>query len=168
MCDVYLNNIQVGEDYLLGKEGGGAMIFLDSMNQERAGIAALHSGAIDRICAITSKYVQQRMHGATALSSLQAVQFRIAEIALLAESSKLMALRAAQALDNGSGTVEAVQAKIHVSENYVAAVKNATELFGGYGVMNDSPLTGALADAHASLIYSGPNDVLRHFIASKL
>ncbi|MFM2017119.1 MAG: Acyl-CoA dehydrogenase [Bacteroidota bacterium] len=168
MCDVYLNNIQVGEEYLLGKEGSGAMIFLDSMNQERAGIAALHSGAMQRICNIASEFVKQRTRGTATLSSLQGVQFRIAEIALLAESSKLMALKATNALDAGSGTIEAAQAKIHVSENYVTAVKNASELLGGYGVLNDSPLSGALADAQASLIYSGPNDVLRHLIASKL
>lgn len=168
MCDVYLNNIEVGEEYMLGREGSGAMIFLDSMNQERAGIAALHAGAIQRICNITAEFVKQKTRGTTTLSSLQGVQFRIAEIALLAESSRLMALKATHALDSGSGTIEAAQAKIHVSENYVTAVKNATELLGGYGVLNDSPLAGALADAQASLIYSGPNDVLRHFIASKL
>jgi len=168
MCEVYLNDVVVGEECLIGKEGGGAMIFLESMNQERAGIAGMHAGAMQRICSIASKYVSERTRGNTTLSSFQAVQFRIAEIALLAESSKLMAFKAARALDSGAGTVEAAQAKIHVSENYVAAVKNANELMGGYGVLNSSPLAGALEDAHASLIYSGSNDVLRHFIASKL
>ena len=168
MCDIYLNNINVGEEYLLGKEGSGAMIFLESMNQERAGIAALHAGAIQRICNIVSEFVKQRSRGTATLSSFQGVQFKIAEIAMLAESSKLMALKACYALDSGSGTLEAAQAKIHVSENYVTAVRNANELLGGYGVLRDSPLSGALADAQASLIYSGPNDVLRHFIASKL
>jgi len=168
MCEVYLNDVVIGEEYLIGKEGSGAMIFLESMNQERAGIAALHAGAMQRICSIASKYVSERTRGTTTLSSFQGVQFRIAEIALLAESSKLMALKAARALDSGAGTVEAAQAKIHVSENYVTAVKNANELMGGYGVLSSSPLAGALEDAHASLIYSGSNDVLRHFIASKL
>lgn len=168
MCEVYLNDIIVSEDRLIGKEGAGGMIFLNSMNVERAVIAALHSGTMERLCSIVSEHVKKRVRGETTLASFQAVQFRIAEIALLAETSKWMAIKAAKSVDGSDGTLEAAQAKVLVSENFVSAARQATELLGGYGIMKNSPLGQALSDAHAALIYSGPNDVLRHLIASKL
>lgn len=168
MCEIYFNDTEVEEEFLIAKEGAGAMIFLDSMNQERAGIAALHSGTMSRISKAVAEYVTKRVRGDKPLSAFQAVQFHIAEIALRAETSRLMAIRAAKAIDDGDGTLEAAQAKIHVSQSYADVARIATELLGGYGIMNDSILGTIISDAQASLIYSGPNDVLRNLIASKL
>ena len=168
MCELYFNDVIIGEEYLIGKEGAGAMIFMESMNQERAGIAALHAGAMSRICESVSRYVKERIKGTGTLSDLQGVQFRIAEIAMLTETSRLMSMNAARALDSGDGTIQAAKAKVHVSENYVTIAKNTAELMGGYGIMQNSPYSDLLNDAQASLIYSGPNDVLRNLIAANL
>lgn len=168
MCEIHFNNTEVEDQFLVGKEGAGAMIFLESMNQERAGIAALHAGTMYRISKAVADYATQRIRGDKPLSAFQAVQFHVAEIALRAETSRLMALKAAHAIDIGDGTLESAQAKIHASTNYADVARIATELFGGYGITCHSPLGTMTADAHASLIYSGPNDVLRNLIASKL
>jgi len=169
MCELYFENCTVGEEYIIGQEGGGAMIFMESMDWERACIAAMHAGTISRLLLNASMYIKGRtLSGDKRLANLQAVQFKIADIAVLAETSRLMAQRAAHQLDLKTGTVAAAQAKIMVSESLMQAANLAATVMGGNGITAASGLTDVLADAQAALIYSGPNDVLRELIASRL
>jgi alkylation response protein AidB-like acyl-CoA dehydrogenase len=168
MCELYFENCVVGEEYIIGTEGGGAMIFMESMDWERACIAAMHAGTISRICSEASQYVKTRVRAGKPLSKFQAVQFKIADIAVLAETSRLMSEYAAAKLDAKSGTIAAAQAKIMASESLMQAATLAATVMGGNGITTASGLTDLLADAQASLIYSGPNDVLRELIASRL
>lgn len=168
MCELYFENCTVGEECIIGSEGGGAMIFMESMDWERACIAAMHAGTISRICREAGEYVKSRMRGEKMLSELQGVQFKIAEIALLGETSRLMAERAAQKVDSKNGTIAAAQAKIIASESLMQAATLGATVMGGNGITTASGLTDILADAQAALIYSGPNDVLRELIASRL
>lgn len=168
MCELYFENCTVGEEYIIGSEGGGAMIFMESMDWERACIAAMHAGTISRICREAGEYVKSRVRGEKTLSDFQGVQFKIAEIAVLGETSRLMADRAARKVDSRNGTVAAAQAKIMASESLMRAATLAATVMGGNGITTASGLTDILADAQAALIYSGPNDVLRELIASRL
>lgn len=167
MSELFLDNCIVGEEYLIGKEGGGAMIFLESMDWERACIAAMHAGTISRLCDEAASFVKSRIRGEKALSEFQGVQFKIADIAVLAETSRLMANRAAEKVDQKNGTLAAAQAKIMASESLMQAATLTATLMGGSGITNEN-IVSVLADAQAALIYSGPNDVLRDLIASQL
>jgi alkylation response protein AidB-like acyl-CoA dehydrogenase len=167
MCELFFENCVVGEEYLIGKEGGGAMIFLESMDWERACIAAMHAGTISRLCDEAASFAKSRIRGEKALSEFQGVQFKIADIAVLGETSRLMANRAAQKVDEKNGTLAAAQAKIIASESLMQAATLAATVMGGNGITNEN-IVGVLADAQAALIYSGPNDVLRDLIASQL
>lgn len=168
MCEIYFDECAVDETYVIGTVGGGSMIFLESMDWERACIAALHAGTISRVCKEVSAYVKSRVRGDRALADLQAVQFRIADIAMFAETSNVMAQRAAHAVDQRNGLLAAAQAKIVASESLMQAAITASTLMGGNGVTAEAGLSDLLADAQAALIYSGPNDVLRELIASRL
>lgn len=168
MCELYFENCIVGEEYIIGGEGSGAMIFLESMDWERVCIASMHVGTILRVQKNASMYVKGRIRGDKALSEFQGVQFKIAEIAVLGETSRLMAERAAQKVDTKHGTIAAAQAKIMSSESLMQAATLAATVMGGNGITSASGLTDILADAQAALIYSGPNDVLRELIASRL
>lgn len=168
MSEVFFENCFVSEEYMLGKPGSGAMIFLESMDWERACIAAMHAGTMYRLSTIASDHVKSRSSGNKNLSELQGVQFKIAEIALLSDASYLVATKAACLTDERKGSVCAAQAKILSSENLLICAKIATELLGGYGLTGNHELTTVMTDAQAALIYSGPNDLLREFIASRL
>lgn len=168
MCEVFFTDCFVGEEYLIGKIGAGAMLFLESMDWERACIAAMHAGTMRRLCSLATNYVQTRYRSEKLLSTFQAVQFKIAEIDVMSEASFVMALKAACLTDKGKGTVAAAQAKILASEYLLESAKLATELHGANGVVANSVLTDIMTDAQAALIYSGPNDVLRDLIASRL
>lgn len=176
MCELFLEDCLVDEEYIIGNEGGGAMIFLESMDWERACIAAMHAGTISRLSDLASAHAKSRILSDKTLSQFQGVQFRIADVAVLAETSRLMAMRAAQMIDQknarlpgsvGQGTIAAAQAKIMASESLLQAATLASTIMGANGVMSDGPAS-VLADAQAALIYSGPNDVLRELIASRL
>lgn len=167
MAELFLEDCVVGEEYLIGKEGGGAMIFLESMDWERACIAAMHAGTIDRLCNTAAAFTKARMRGEKALAEFQGVQFRIADLAVLGETSRLMALRAAERVDQKNGTSAAAQAKILASESLLQAATTAATVMGGNGITHPH-IASVLADAQAALIYSGPNDVLRELIASQL
>lgn len=168
MSEVFFTDCVVGSEYMIGKEGAGAIMFLESMDWERSCIAAMHAGAIRRLCTLAAEYVKSRYRGDKALSEFQGVQFKLAELAMMSETAYLMAERAARLTDKRNGTVAAAQAKIMVSEFYIEAAKLATELHGGNGLTGGNELTNVMSDAQAALIYSGPNDLLRDLIASRL
>lgn len=168
VSELFFENCDVPEENIIGKEGGGAIIFMQSMDWERACIAAMHAGTMERLCNTASEYVRNRHRGDKTLRDFQAVQFKIADMAVAAETSRLMAFRAAQSVDEKRGTTAAAQAKIMASESLMQVATLAATVHGGNGIMRSTGLTDVLADAQAALIYSGPNDVLRELIAAHL
>lgn len=167
MCELHFDGCPVSEEYSLG-EGAGAMIFLESMDWERACIAAMHAGTMKRLCEVTARYANTRMRREQKLAALQGVQFRIADLAVHAETSRLMAQKAAYAVDRKNGSVAAAQAKIIASEALMQAAGLAATIHGANGITTGYGFADLLADAQAAQIYSGPNDVLRELIASRL
>lgn len=168
MCELFFDHTVVEEEYIIGAEGGGAMIFLESMDWERACMAAMHAGTMKRLCDEASQYVKSRIRADKPLAELQAVQFKLADMAVAAETSRLMALHAAQLVDEKRGTVAAAQAKIIASESLMQTAMLAATVRGGNGITSETGLTDMIADAQAAMIYSGPNDVLRELIAGQL
>lgn len=168
MSELFFENCLVKEEFMIGKEGSGAMIFLQSMDWERSCMAAMHAGTMMRLSTETAAYAKNRVRGGKALSEFQAVQFKIADMAVAAEASRLMAIRAAALLDLGRGTVAAAQAKILASESLMQVASLAATVHGGNGITDETGLAKAIADAQAAMIYSGPNDVLRELIAGHL
>lgn len=168
MCEVYFDNCPVSEENRIGKEGAGAMIFMESMDWERACIAAMHAGTMARVCEQAGAYVKNRIRTDKPLSAFQSVQFRLADMAVAAEISWLMAQRAAGLVDEKRGTLAAAQAKIMASESLMQVATLAATVYGGNGIVAEYGLTDLIADAQAAMIYSGPNDVLRELIASRL
>jgi L-prolyl-PCP dehydrogenase len=168
MCELFFDDCVIAEEYRLGQEGAGAMIFMESMDWERSCIAGMHAGTMRRLCDGAAEYVKQRIRGEQTLAQLQGVQFKIADIDVMTETAKLMAIRAAALTDQKKGTVAAAQAKILASEYLAESAKLAILLQGGNGIVSANGLTDVLADAQAAMVYSGPNDVLRDLIASRL
>jgi alkylation response protein AidB-like acyl-CoA dehydrogenase len=169
LAEIFIDNVSVSKENIIGKTGSGAMIFLESMNWERAVMSAMHAGTMMRLCNLTRMYVKTRTNGETALEKHQAVQFRLAEMFMQTELCKLQAYRAAKMIDtNADATVSAANAKIFSSEAFNAVAKEALVLHGANGFTSDYGIGEIIADAQAALIYSGPNDVLRNLVASRL
>ncbi|CAN5244871.1 acyl-CoA dehydrogenase family protein [soil metagenome] len=169
LCEIFLNDVLVSKDNIIGKPGSGAMIFLESMNMERIVMSAMHTGTMQRLCLRSRQYVKDRLQGKIHLEEHQAVQFRIAEMYLKTEICRLQVYKAAKMADDGMDiTTIAAQAKIFSSEALNEIAKDALILHGANGFSTDSGIGEIIADAQAALIYSGPNDVLRNLIASRI
>lgn len=169
LAEVFLQDVRVGEENRIGKTGAGAMIFHESMNLERAVLAAMHCGTMERLCKTTVQYVNEKESGNRKLASHQAVQFRIAEMHLRMETARLLAYKTANLIDaKKDATREAAQAKIAASEALIFIAGEALQLHGGNGFTQAYGLGQALADAQAAAIYSGPNDLLRDLVTSRL
>ncbi|MEO5645655.1 MAG: acyl-CoA dehydrogenase family protein [Bacteroidia bacterium] len=169
LCEVFLNDVAVSKENIIGKTGSGVMVFLESMNWERTVMSAMHAGTMMRLCSLSRDYVKARMHGEIALEKHQAVQFRIAEMYLHTEICRLQVYKAAKMIDAGMDvTAAAARAKVFSSEALNSVAKEALVLHGANGFTSDYGIGEILADAQAALIYSGPNDVLRNLIASRL
>lgn len=169
LSEVFLDDIRVEKENIIGKTGAGAMVFMESMNWERIVMSAMHAGVMARLCSQTRNYVKARMNAGTALEKHQAVQFRLAEMFLQTEISRLLCYKAAKQIDAGEDvTAAAAQAKIFTSEALNNIAKEAFVLHGANGFTDEYGIGDVLADAQAALIYSGPNDVLRNLVASRL
>lgn len=169
MAEVHLNDVCVSANQLLGKPGAGVSLFLQSMDWERTLLSALHTGSMQLLLNRTLAYVQQRQSGNASLATHQAVQFRLADMAVAVETARLLVQRAAQLLVQGQpATAAAAKAKVYVSEAYARVAQDALTLHGGNGLTEAYGIADALADAQAAAIYSGPNDVLRGLLASRL
>lgn len=169
MGEVFFDEIPVAADALVGKEGSGAIIFHESMCRERACMALMHCGTMQRLIRETAAHVKSRTTAKGTLSDLQAVQFHLADMATQTEAARLLALKALNDLDSGKdATVSSARAKIACSEALEFVARTAVKLQGAQGFMQSSDFASeALQVAQAAAIYSGPNDVLRELIAGR-
>lgn len=169
LAEVQFNDLFVEDTQLLGKAGGGAQLFNQSMDWERCGLAALHVGTMQRLAEQSAAYAKAREVNAQAISGFQAVAFRLADMYTRTEAARLLAHKAAFAIAaKRNATAAAAQAKIFASEALITTAQDALTIHGGNGYMKSYGIERALRDAMASSIYSGTNDVLRNVVAGWL
>jgi hypothetical protein len=167
--EIFIDELSVSSDCLVGKEGGGAMIFHESMIRERACMALMHCGTMQLLIERAVNHVKGRETSKGPLAEKQAVQFHLAEMATQSEAARLLALKALHEIDSGNdATVSSARAKIACSEALDFVARTALKLEGAQGFMPGSdPAAEAILIAQAAAIYSGPNDVLRELIAGR-
>jgi len=167
--EVILQDCAVDERYLIGNIGAGGFIFMDAMDVERAVLSYMHCGSMRYLFDTCINFSQSRATADGSISDYQAIQFRIADMALDIESSELMALKALYGLQNKSTrTASAAQAKIICSEAYFRVAQQTTLILGGAAFSGYAGALQHLAASQASSIYSGTNDIMRNIIAGKI
>ena len=162
------DNLRVPVENLLGAEGKGFNVAMDTLNGGRIGIAAqalgIAAGAFERARA----YSAERKQFGQAISEFQAIQFKLADMWTRIETSRLLTYRAAWLKEtNRSYTMESAMCKMHASETATAVTHDAIQIHGGYGFMVDYEVERMYRDARITEIYEGTNEVQR-LIISKL
>lgn len=166
MSDVHFDSVRLGHDAVLGKVDGGAAIFAESMEWERACLVALHVGAMQRILEETAAHAKSRTASGQPIGKFQAVAHRIAEMKVRLEAARLLVYRAATTLGRTrESSMHASIAKLYASEALLASATDAVRSLGGSGILVDSGAERALRDAMAATIYSGTSDIQRNIIA---
>ncbi|MBO0827340.1 MAG: acyl-CoA dehydrogenase family protein [Streptosporangiales bacterium] len=154
---------------LLGERGRGYAYFLQILDEGRIAIAALATGLAQGCVDESVKYARQRTAFGNAIGSYQAIQFKIADMETRAQTSRLAYYRAAELMLRGEPFKrEAAIAKLHSSECAVTNAREATQVHGGYGFMNEFPVARMWRDAKILEIGEGTSEVQRMLVARDL
>jgi alkylation response protein AidB-like acyl-CoA dehydrogenase len=159
----------IPKNALLGERGRGLRVALTTLNGGRIGIAAQALG-IARACLYeAAKYAQTRVQFNRPIGEFQAIQNKIADMALGVEAARVLTYRAAWFKDTGKNyTQVAAIAKLFASEACSKAANHAVQVFGGYGYCQDYPVERLLRDAKITEIYEGTSEIHRLVIARGL
>ena len=167
---VFFENCIVPADSLLGKEGEGFKLALKALDGGRVNIAACSLGAARASLEAAVAYMKQRQQFGKPISSFQALQFRLADMATHLEASRLMVHKAAVMLDQQhiEATMMAAMAKRFATDMAFTICDEALQLHGGYGYLQDFPVERFLRDSRVHRILEGTNEIMRLIIARQL
>ena len=163
---------RVPEANLLGDRGRGYAQFLATLDDGRVAIAALAVGCIQACLDLSVQYAGERQTFGVPIGRKQGVAFQIADLEVLLQAARLLTYRAAALKDAGAPVKEfkqaAAVAKLHATESAVTATRIATQVFGGYGFMEEYPVARFYRDAKVLEIGEGTSEVQRMLIARGL
>lgn len=163
---------QVPADHLLGERGRGYAQFLAILDDGRVAISALALGLIEGCLAECLRYAGERQTFGGPIGRKQGVAFQITDLKVMADASRALTYRAAAMKDAGVEGAAFKQAasvaKLYTSEAAVAATRIATQVFGGYGFMEEYPVARFYRDAKILEIGEGTSEVQRMLIARSL
>jgi butyryl-CoA dehydrogenase len=160
---------RVPEANLLGERGRGFAQFLATLDDGRVAIAALAVGCIQACLDMSLQYAGERTTFGVPIGSKQGVAFQVADLEVMLEASRLLTYKAAAMKDAGRPAKEfkqaAAVAKLYATESAVTATRIATQVFGGYGFMEEYPVARFYRDAKVLEIGEGTSEVQRMLIA---
>jgi butyryl-CoA dehydrogenase len=160
---------RVPADHLLGERGRGFAQFLSILDEGRVAIAALAVGAIESCLEHATQYAKDRNAFGRPIGANQAVAFKCADLAVMAENAKLLTYKAAWLHDAGRPYKKAASmAKLYATEAAVTATREATQIFGGYGFMDETPVSRFYRDAKILEIGEGTSEIQRLVISREL
>jgi short/branched chain acyl-CoA dehydrogenase len=166
------SDARVPEANLLGERGRGFAQFLAILDDGRVAIAALAVGCIQACLDMSVRYAGERTTFGVPIGRKQGVAFQIADLEVMLAASRQLTYRAAWMKDAGKPMKEFKQAaaiaKLYATESAVTATRIATQVFGGYGFMEEYPVTRFYRDAKVLEIGEGTSEVQRMLIARGL
>jgi butyryl-CoA dehydrogenase len=154
---------------LLGDRGRGFRQFLSTLDDGRIAIAALAVGVLQACLEESSTYAKERKSFGKPIGSYQGVAFKIADLEVMTEAARLLVYKAAWLKDSGQPFKQAAAiAKLYSTEAAVAATREATQIFGGYGFMDETLVARHYRDAKVLEIGEGTSEVQRLVISRGL
>jgi short/branched chain acyl-CoA dehydrogenase len=163
---------RVPEHNLLGARGDGLRQFLFTLDDGRIAIAALALGLTRACLEHATAYAKERVAFGRPIGANQGVAFPLADLDVAVEASRLLVYRAAQLKDAGADPAvlkrAAAQAKLYATEAAVSATRVATQVFGGYGFIEEYPVARFYRDAKILEVGEGTSEVQRLVLARQL
>ncbi len=168
--ELVFHNCEVPAESLLSREGFGFIMAVKTFDYSRPGVAAQAVGLAQGALEAAVAHARQRMQFGRPISSLQAIQHMLADMATELEAARALVYAAARTMDSGAKNVteESSMAKVFASDVAMKLTTDAVQIFGGPGYMRDYPMEKMMRDAKITQIYEGTNQVLRNHIAIEL
>ena len=162
-------DVLVPEDNLLGPRGMGFKQFLQILDGGRISIAAMGLGTMQAAYDLSHAYALSRNQFGKPIAKFQAIQFKLADMAVELAAARALVYRAAWLKDQGRPFAhEAAIAKLYTGEASNRAVNQAVQIHGGYGYMDEYPISRIYRDQKVLEIGEGTNEVQRLVIARGL
>jgi butyryl-CoA dehydrogenase len=160
---------RVPAENLLGERGRGFANFLSVLDDGRVAIAALAVGVIEGCLEECVRYANERNAFGKPIGSNQAIAFKCADLAVMADAARALTYDAARLHDAGRPFKrEAAVAKLYATEAAVTATREATQVFGGYGFMDETPVSRFYRDSKILEIGEGTSEIQRLVISREL
>lgn len=164
-----LDNVRVPAENLLGSEGKGFKVAMETLNGGRIGVASQALGIAEGAFERARVYSKERKQFGQPISELQAIQLKLANMATRIEASRLLTYRAAWLKENKRPYImEAAMCKLYASETASYVTDEAIQIHGGYGYVAEYEVERMYRDARITRIYEGTNEVLQLLIAKTL
>ncbi|WP_394579974.1 acyl-CoA dehydrogenase [Cytobacillus firmus] len=164
--ELVLEDVRVPTEHLLGKKGEGFKQFLITLDGGRIGIGAMALGIAQAAYDKALQYAKERQQFGRSLSNFQAIQFKLADMAMKIELARNMVYKAAWLKDQGKPFAkEASMCKLYASEICMEIADQAVQIHGGYGYMKEYHVERYMRDGKLTEIGEGTSEVQRMVIA---
>ena len=168
-CQMFFEDCRVPASAVLGQVDEGFRIAMATLDGGRIGIAAQALGIAQRAYDEAARYATEREAFGQPIADFQGLQWRLADMAVRIEASRLLAYRAARMKDAGEPfSKQASMAKLHASETAMFVTHAAVQMLGGYGFVREYPVEKLFRDAKITEIYEGTSEIQRLVIARHL
>ncbi len=165
-CAIRFNKAKVPQENLLGKEGEGFKIAMDTFNASRPAIGAFGIGLARRALDLARDYANERVAFTVPLSRFQMIQELIANMVVGIEASRGLTYRSAWLIDNGTpDTTLSSCAKVYSSEVAMRSALDCLQIWGGRGYLRNNPVEKLVRDAKVLEIYEGTSQIQRIVIS---
>jgi alkylation response protein AidB-like acyl-CoA dehydrogenase len=168
--ELVFQNCRIPKENILGKEGMGSIVAINTLNYSRPGVGSQALGIAAGALQDAIAYSRQRVQFGEAISSFQAVQHMLADMATEVEAARALLYATARTIDAGEKKFakESAMSKLFCSDVAMRVTVDALQVMGGYGYMREYPMEKRMRDAKITQIYEGTNQIQRNEIALQL
>jgi alkylation response protein AidB-like acyl-CoA dehydrogenase len=168
--ELYFDNVRIPADRIIGDEGTGFKLALETLDHTRVTIAAQAVGIAQGALDYAAAYLQERKQFGKAIAEFQGLQFMLADMGMKLEAARQMTYAAAAKSERGDSdlTFFGAAAKCFASDVAMEITTDAVQLLGGYGYSREYPVERMMRDAKITQIYEGTNQVQRIVMARHL
>jgi len=169
--ELIFTDCRIPKQNMLGRRGMGFIVAMKTFDCSRPGVAAQALGIAQGALDDAVRYAKQRIQFGAPISSIQAVQHIIADMATKTEAARALVYQTARMIDanpDGKFTKESAMSKLYASDVAMEVTTNAIQVMGGYGYMKEYPMEKRFRDAKITQIYEGTNQIQRNEIALAL
>ena len=164
-----LTDLRLPADHLLGREGAGFTMAMQSLDNGRLGIAAQAIGIARCALEHATIYAGERRQFGKPIKEFEAIQFKLADMATRIAAARALLYQAAAAKDRGEQITQySSMSKLFASETAMWVTTQAIQIFGGYGYVKEYPVERLFRDAKVTEIYEGTSEIQRIVIAREL
>jgi alkylation response protein AidB-like acyl-CoA dehydrogenase len=167
--ELILDGVRLPDSARLGEEGTGFRVAMSALDKGRMSVGAGCVGLARAALEASLRYAGERTQFGRPIASFQLVQEMLADMAVATDAARLLVWRAADLLDRGEPfSTAASMAKLYASENAVNAANLAIQVFGGYGYLDEYPVSKYLRDARVMTLYEGTTQIQKLLIGRAL